>query len=224
MIELIERYRHSRPSDLIHGEVAGLALPFNVSDARPGLMFDEKTLTVEFFAYSVYDAEAFKEQLDRDNPLDRVHFMWQHGLEGGMTAIPIGNVLSLVATPEALMFRAELNNTEVADELRKALSAVSVKEISVRLQIRDFRMETDGDSETFRRVTKAEVFDVSLVVNGQFLRARIFEVLCDGCGQVKSLHDEHMPHSNDEPAPITRKQLGELYAQINDLQEKIAQA
>lgn len=220
-MDVIESYRHLSPTSMIEGEVAGLALPFNVSDDREGLwLSDEGALT--FFAYSVYDRHSLDAQLALADLGGRVRFMWAHGLHGGMTTIPIGNVLSLTATPEALMFRARLNDTDVADEIRKALATMSIKEVSVQIKTLDHRFETDNDAKTFRRVTRAQIFDVSLLAHGQFPQARLLEVLCEGCGWVTPAQDEHKPPADSNHRPLfTPEQVGALYARINDLQAEL---
>ena len=218
---------------LLEGEVAGVALPFNVSDERPGLWFDDADGLV-FFNYSVYDPDAFTGQLAEPDFGGRVRFMWKHGLEGGLTTIPVGNVLSLTAAPAALMFRARLNETSVADELRKALSAESVKETSVQVEALAFEFPTDDDGEIFRKVTVARIWDVSLVATAQFSQARLLEVFCNDCGHTKPVQDDRKTPTGSIPregrAPtgdancyvrITSKQLGNLYARINDLQEEL---
>ena len=228
----LEAYDAHGPSPaLIRGEVAGVALPFDVSDERPGLWFDDADGLV-FFNYSVYDLDAFAEQLAEPDFGGRVRFRWQRGLEGGLTTIPVGNVLSLTAAPAALMFRARLNETSVADELRKALSAESVKETSVQVEALAFEFPTDDDGEIFRKVTVARIWDVSLVALAQFSQARLLEVFCKGCGSpnphlgtkgghTKPVQDDRKTPTGNGASLVSVEQLGNLYARINDLQEEL---
>jgi len=220
--DVVEQFqqRASPPTNVaIKGEVAGGALPFNTPDGRPGLSLDDED-NLTFFKYTTYAPQTFDLQLGLREWGGRVRFMWQHGFEAGMTSIPIGSVTDLRATPDALMFHATMGTTDVAQEILKPLAAGEVKETSVQLRIVDFTFETDEEGKTFRRVTNAELFDVSLVVHGQFPQARLLEVLCEGCGRVVSSHDEHMPHG-DGDLRISKERLGSLYAIINDLQEEI---
>lgn len=239
-ITRLASYRlHSSPSE-IEGEVAGIALPFETSDGLPGMWFDEGDggFDVTFFNYTLYAPDAFREQAGLPDWGGRVQFMWEHGLHSGMTTIPIGNVTSLRATPNDITFRAHLNETRVADDMRAALAADSVKETSTKVELLAFDFPTDDDGLVYRRVTEALLWDVSLVRHGQFPQARLIEVHCDGCGAtvtdeglrqhyqrqlgLESLppHDERKPHGG-ETVTVPREAVGKLYARINDLQEEL---
>ena len=214
--ENAELYQQAQsPPILLEGKVAGLAIPFNVSSRVSGLHFDDDSGKLTFFAYTIYMPGSLNVQLSSANPLDRTRFMWEHGLRGGRTSIPIGNVITMVASDDGVRFAAELNHTSVAEDMRRALEAASIRETSVKIESLVFDFPTDAEGQIFRRVTEAFIWDVSLVQNGQFPEARITEVFCEGCGTtVQSSSSRREPH-DDESA------VGALFARINDLQEEL---
>ncbi|KKN32170.1 hypothetical protein LCGC14_0816670 [marine sediment metagenome] len=199
MRPLFERYGISEARPLADGGIAGIALPFNVSDQRPGAAFmDDGTL--RFFAYKVYDPGMFDTQLAQTDYGGRVQFQWTHGgrspenMTGeALAQIPIGRVTQLQATPTLLMFQAVFNSTSLAQEIQKAVSSNDLREVSAGVWIDEFEFDVDSEGNDFVRITEGRVRDISVVDLAQFTETRILEHL--------SHQEHHALPSGVEVAP-----------------------
>jgi phage head maturation protease len=165
----------------------GVAFPLEANDERMGFMWDEKTGDIQMIAGTIYAAFALDKQLAKPDFGGRVQFLWQHGLEGGVTTIPIGKVTDLAIDKGVphVTFAAVLNDTFVAQQLRPLVRDRQIKEVSVAIRTLDYRIETrvmDGEVMPVRYTTEAELADVSLVARAHFPQANVTEVFCDSCG------------------------------------------
>lgn len=238
--EAFQRFRFpERSQSQDNGRVRGVAFPLEVPDDRPGIAFMDDG-SISFFEYSQYRASAFDKQLADSDLGGRVRFMWQHGGVGpyGDVAqdahegvIPIGTITSMTKTPAGVLYEAEFGDTRMAQELRQAVLSGAVEEVSTLVETLAYELNTDAEGRTFRDVTEARFWDVSLVVRAQFPQTRVLEASCHQCGSVVPPHDE----IDEEPpeaisasmatngtsnghVTLTREQYGKLLARINDLQ------
>ena len=177
MRPISERYGIHEGRSLPGGGVSGIAMPFDESDGRPGIAFDDNG-TLILFEYKVYPAAAFSESTEN------VQFQFQHGgrqNDGGNTnplaAIPIGRIEKLEVAPAALLFSASFNQTHLAQEVQHSVGRNELTDISTGMLIEDFELDTDPEGRPFVRVTRATILDVSIVDHGQFPQARILENL-----------------------------------------------
>lgn len=176
--------------------VRGIALPYNEPDKRSGLMVVGGEL-VEY-AWTEYDADAFRAQLTGADPLRSVRYTWGHALGGGHASLPIGRVerLTNVVLGEfasgppsrtALRFEAIITDTGMGADVAKAVLSGEAPEVSTLVQPLSGGMERrqldNGDEVTVRVVTEAMVHEITHVLWGQFDEARVTEALayCEGC-------------------------------------------
>ena len=216
--------------------VAGVVLPFNEEFDRPGFDLDAQGNLV-FWDTQLYDPRAFDWQLAALNDGERP-FMWEHGAIGGqmsLTGIPIGNVTKIVITPQDIRFEALFNETTVAEQVKQVVGVTAI-EVSAAIMAEEFVIEKHGNHTT-RRITRADLKHVSLVVHGEFPQAKLVSVFCQGCDSFHS-HEfaatgsttlpshpvhagrEHNARSGDE-VTISARDLGLLHARINTLEHEI---
>lgn len=176
-----DRYGITEGRSLPGGGVSGIAMPFNVSDERPGIAFNDEGELL-FFDYKVYGEHSLDAHIAAGLPL--VQFQFQHGgrqHDGSnanpLTSIPIGRIEKLDATPAALLFQATFNDTSLSKEVQIAVRRRELTELSAGLMVEDFELDTDADGKNFVRITRARLLDVSIVDHGQFPQARILEHL-----------------------------------------------
>ncbi len=215
MRQFVDRYGIAEGRSLPGGGISGIAIPFNASDQRPGIAFNDEGELL-FFDYKVYGEHSLDAHIAAGLPL--VQFQFAHGgrqHDGGnsnpLASIPIGRIEQLEATPAALLFSATFNATALSKEVQVAVGRGELTELSAGLMVEDFELDTDADGKHFVRITQARVLDISIVDHGQFPQARILEHLAldvpegfaaavpDGQSLVGAVQHYAAPISGDKP-------------------------
>lgn len=201
--------------------VAGIALPLETEVDRPGIAIDDAG-NLAFFDVKLYDRNAFDWQLLDLNDGKRP-FMWEHGAVGGqasLTTVPIGTVLSMLATDDEMRFIATFNETTVARQIKQVVGDGVVREVSAAIQTLSFTIEKK-DNRTVQRITRADFKHVSLVVHAEFPEAKLVSVFCDQCSARPALETASVERErNARNGEVEQK----LWAHINSLQHQLEMA
>lgn len=159
------------------GTVHGRALPYNEPDGRHGrthrLDLDGFPESVRYDS-TVYEPGAFESWIAKGGT-SRARFLYNHGdpdIEGalkGVNALPIGTVRHVYEGPDGLYFEAEYASHDMAQSVRELIQSGGLNELSVSVEplVSKFLKAPDGRS-VFRYVSQANLFDISVVVWGQF--------------------------------------------------------
>lgn len=167
-----------------NGGIRGLATPYKLANGRPGAAWqiNEKGLPeVVEYEGTIFEPGTFSEWLEAGNAR-RVRFLFQHGDASwggpeGVNALPIGAVRNLTETDDGLEFEAEFASHELAQAVKELIATGALEEVSIAFVVTEYDFRTGDDGKTYRHATAAELYDVSVVVWGQYgLNATITEL------------------------------------------------
>lgn len=158
----------SKPSaDGANGALYGRIVPYNVPDGRPGELNGKK------YTDTVYEPGSFSGWIDAYGT-SRTRFLFDHGdadmplsrgHESGVNALPIGVVRQFGDEADGLYFDADFASSALAQNVRELADMGGLTDISFASAPVVQRVEADG----FRHVYESQLWDVSVVVWGQFL-------------------------------------------------------
>jgi HK97 family phage prohead protease len=162
------------------GRLIGRAVPYNVPDGRPGRYWDGETFDeygwpeVKEYSSSIFTPDSFANWLDKTGGFERIAVLFQHGGATeqdpgykGSLALPVAKLLSLRQEPDGLYFEAEWESHPMASHVRELAKRGTLKELSFGVTIGDFDVREE-DGAPVRYVTNAALWDISVVVQGQF--------------------------------------------------------
>lgn len=167
----------------------GRATPFGVPNGRRGAIWqisEQGFPEIIEYASSVFEPGAFADWLAGENG-QRVRFLFQHGDAEeswianpmGANALPIGTITDITEKPDGVHFAATFAAHELAAAVAELCATGALNELSVCTVALEWmiRPAADGSGEKWRHVTKAELWDISAVVWGQFgLNAMVTEL------------------------------------------------
>jgi HK97 family phage prohead protease len=178
----IERYAPALTDvgvEAASGTVKGRAVPYNTPDDRPGIGWritpDGDWPEPVRYAYSIFESGCFDEWLAGAGAT-RVRFMFQHGDAGeswtgnpmGLLSLPIGKVNEITNEADGLYFAADFADHPVAQWVRSLAESSALTDLSFAQWPSEVTYEVDDKGQQFRRIVTAELWDISIVVWGQF--------------------------------------------------------
>lgn len=158
-----------------NGSVLARVCPYGVPDGRPGVLNGVK------YRNTIYEPGAFDNWLTAHGIRD-TKFLFDHGdadlplvsgTENGTNALPIGTLRTLESREDGLYFEADFASSDLSQNVRELATSGGLTDVSFASNTVRASVERDGN----RHVYEAEIWDVSIVVWGQFLsNAPILEV------------------------------------------------
>jgi HK97 family phage prohead protease len=155
---------------------------------------------------SIFEPTAFTNWLSNGGD-QRVRFLFQHGdadqgfvpdVPLGVNALPIGTISGIEPLADGLHFEASFASHQLAQAVRELSDTGGLKELSVAILPRTVELR-NADGHVFRHVTEAELYDISVVVWGQFgLNATITEVFSSAAAQALAENGD----AESVPAPV----------------------
>lgn len=197
---------HAAEANAENGSVTARVCPYGVPDGRTGEWRGKP------YVATVYEPGCWTNWIETYGT-GRTKFMFDHGdadiagVEFGENALPIGAVTSFDDRADGLYFSADFASAERAQSVRELASMGGLTDVSHGSNVRVAEVRADG----YRHVTEAQLWDVSIVVWGQFLEdAQITEV--------RRKETRNMEITITEPQTTLGAALaGEAYEEITEL-------
>lgn len=167
--------------------IRGRGTPYGISNGRPGYAWriDAEGFPESVnYAGTIFEPGTFSEWL-ADGNARRVRFLFQHGDAGaswsgsptGANSLPIGTVNALIEDSDGLYFDCTFADHELAQAIRQLVATGALEEVSIAFAITEYDLRPADDGQMYRHATKGELFDVSVVVWGQYgLNATVTEL------------------------------------------------
>ena len=95
---------------------------------------------------------------DATNKSSEVKLMWNHN----WNTVPIGTVTMLLEDEKGLSFRAELNNTALAKDVKEGIKSGAVTKMSIGFTTEDSET-VEKEGKTLRMIKKIKLFEISPV-------------------------------------------------------------
>jgi len=95
---------------------------------------------------------------DATNKSSEVKLMWNHNWD----TVPIGTVTMLLEDEKGLSFRAELNNTALAKDVKEGIKSGAVTKMSIGYTTEDSET-VEKEGKTLRMIKKIKLFEISPV-------------------------------------------------------------
>jgi len=95
---------------------------------------------------------------DATNKSSEVKLMWNHN----WNTVPIGTVTMLLEDEKGLSFRAELNNTALAKDVKEGIKSGAVTKMSIGYTTEDSET-VEKEGKTLRMIKKIKLFEISPV-------------------------------------------------------------
>lgn len=192
-----------------NGSVTARVCPYGVPDDRKGVWRGTP------YVATVYEPGCWTNWIETYGT-GRTKFLFDHGdadmpdamgVEHGENALPIGAVTSFDDRADGLYFNADFASAERAQSVRELASMGGLTDVSHGSNVRAAEVRSDG----YRHVTEAQLWDVSVVVWGQFLEeARITEV--------RARKAEGMERNSMEVAPTIGSMVaGSVYGAVTGM-------
>lgn len=167
------------------GGMRGRAAPYGIDNGRPGYAWqiDEQGFPeIVEYAGTIWEPGVFSEWLAGDGR-DLCRFLYQHGDANGWdgpngpNSLPLGPINALDERDDGLYVDCSFSDHELAKAVQTLLRDGALREMSVCTVMLDYELRPGEDGKMYRHGTRAQLWDVSVVVNGQYgLNATVTEL------------------------------------------------